>query len=266
MSGINNMQNSANSAKSRGIIAFAYNTDTTDYVSIAERTLKLASKTLGLPYTLITNSAQDYDNQRYDTDIGKFVQWRNAGRYQAYELSPYDETLVIDADFLIFNQTFAQVFEYQHWDWQVMRDATGLTQKYPVAMGPNSLPYVWATAFVFRKTPAAKSYFDLIRRIQENYGYYRALYNIEQRNFRNDHAFAIADMALSGYTKTSQNSLLGPMLHIDNAVTSITAQGNNFIVRDPDRAYVVPRTNMHVMSKSYLQSEQFREFIDSESA
>jgi hypothetical protein len=254
------------SEKSRGIIAFAYNTDTTDYVSIAERTLKLASKTLGLPYTLITDNAQDYDNQRYDTDTGKFVQWRNAGRYQAYELSPYDETLVIDADFLIFNDSVARVFELEFWDWQVMRDATGLTQQYPRCMGPNSLPYVWATAFAFKKTPAARMYFDLIRRIQENYGFYRALYNIEQRNFRNDHAFAIADMALSGYNPQGASALLGPMLHIDNAVTTITAQGRNFVVRDADRAYVIPRTNMHVMSKSYLQSHQFREFIDSELA
>jgi|688.fasta_scaffold293148_2 hypothetical protein len=266
MIGNNNTQSLNVSEKSRGILAFAYNTDTTDYVSIAERTLKLASKTLGLPYTLITDNAQDYDNQRYDTDTGRFVQWRNAGRYQAYELSPYDETLVIDADFLIFNDSVSCVFDLELWDWQVIRDATGLTQQYPKYMGSNSLPYVWATAFAFKKTSRSRIYFDLIRRIQENYGFYRALYNIEQRNFRNDHAFAIADMALNGYNPLGAPALLGPMLHIDNAVTNITSQGTNFIVRDVDRAYVIPRTNMHVMSKAYLQSEQFREFIDSELA
>ena len=247
-------------------MSFAYNTDTTDYVSIAERTLKLASRTLGLPYTLITTDPQEYDNQRYDTDTGKFVQWRNAGRYRAYDLSPYDETLVIDADFLIFNKTLAQVFDQEFWDWQIMRDATGLTQQYPRDMGKNSLPYVWATAFAFRKTPRAQTFFQLIQRIQENYGYYRALFNIEQRNFRNDYAFAIADMAMSGYTVSGQPALLGPMLHVDNAVTSITSHKDKFVIRDADRAYVVPRTNMHVISKSYLQSQQFQEFMDHESA
>ena len=260
------MKNLKKSEKSRGILSFAYNTDTTDYVSIAERTLKLASKTLNLPYTLITDAAQDYENQRFDTDVGKFVQWRNAGRYQAYELSPYDETLVIDADFLVFDKTLAQVFDLSRWDWLIMKDATGLTQQYPERMSAHGLPYVWATAFVFRKTPAAKNFFQLVRRIQENYSYYCALFNIEHNNFRNDYAFAMADIVLRGYSTTKQDSLLGPMLHIDNPLTSIAAQGNNFIVRDASRAFIIPRTNMHVMSKAYLQSEQFKEFVDSESA
>jgi hypothetical protein len=133
-------------------------------------------------------------------------------------------------------------------------------------MGKNSLPYVWATAFAFRKTSKARAYFQLVQRIQENYGYYRALFNVEQRNFRNDYAFAMADMALSGYTASGQPALLGPMLHVDNAVTSITAQGGNFVIRDAERAFVVPRTNMHVISKAYLQSQQFQEFMDHESA
>lgn len=260
------MQNSSVPEKSKGILCFAYNTDTTDYVSIAQRTLKLASRTLGLPYTLITDNPQDYDNQRYDADTDKFVQWRNAGRYRAYDLSPYDETLVIDADFLIFNKTLVKVFELEFWDWQIMRDATGLTQQYPRDMGKNSLPYVWATAFAFRKTPKAQAYFQLIQRIQENYGYYRALFNIEQRNFRNDYAFAMADMAMNGYSINGPTTLLGPMLHVDNAVTSIVSQGNNFVIRDADRAFVIPRTNMHVISKAYLQSQQFQEFMDHESA
>lgn len=260
------MQNSVNSEKSRGILSFAYNTDTTDYVSIAQRTLRLASRTLGLPYTLITDNPQDYDNQRYDADTGQFVQWRNAGRYRAYDLTPYDETLVIDADFLIFNKTLINVFEQEFWDWQIMRDATGLTQQYPRDMGKNSLPYVWATAFAFRKTAKAQAYFQLVQRIQENYGYYRALFNVEQRNFRNDYAFAMADMALSGYTASGQPALLVPMLHVDNAVTSITAQDDNFVIRDAERAFVVPRTNLHVISKAYLQSQQFQEFMDHESA
>lgn len=247
-------------------MCFAYNTDTTDYVSIAQRTLKLASKTLGLPYTLITDSPQDYDNQRYDTDTGEFVPWRNAGRYRAYDLTPYDETLVIDADFLIFNKTLVKVFDLESWDWQIMRDATGLTQQYPKDMGKNSLPYVWATAFAFRKTPKAQAYFQLIQRIQENYGYYRALFNVEQRNFRNDYAFAMADIALNGYSTKGSTTLLGPMLHVDTAVTSIVSRDNNFVIRDTDRAFVVPRTNMHVISKAYLQSQQFQEFMDHESA
>jgi hypothetical protein len=254
--------NSNKSAKSRGIVAFAANTETTDYVAIAECTLKLASKTLDLPATLITPDAQLQDNKRYDIDTKEFVQWRNAGRYQAYQLSPYDETIVIDADYLVFDQNILKIFECE-WDYTVMRQARGLTQEFPVAMGTHSLPYVWATVFAFRRTPKAEMFFDLVQRVQDNYNYYRELFNIEQRNFRNDYAFAIADIILNGYV-INDHGIPGPMVNVDYTVTSIEAKGNVFVIKDTARAFVVPRINLHVMSKQYLQSEQFKEFINSE--
>lgn len=255
--------NSNKSAESRGIVAFAANTETTDYVSIAEHTLKLASKTLGLPYTLITPDSQ-LENQRYDIDTKEFVQWRNAGRYQAYEFSPYAETIVIDADYLVFDQNILKIFECD-WDYMIMRQARGLTQEFPVNMGANSLPYVWATVFAFRRTSRAEMFFSLVKRIQDNYSYYKELFNIEQRNFRNDFAFAIADIILNGYA-INKNGIPGPMLHVDQPIHSITTRGNMFVIKDENRAYVVPRTNLHVMSKQYLQSKQFKEFIDNELA
>jgi hypothetical protein len=250
--------------KSRGIVAFAVNTDTTDYVSIANLTLKLASKTLGLPHTLITE-VPGLDNQRFDIDTKQFVQWRNASRYMAYQLSPYDETIVIDADYLIFNDTFNQLFETS-WDWRIMKHARGLTGEFPKTMGVHSLPYVWATVFAFKKTPRAHQYFKLIQRIQENYTYYKELFNVGDRNFRNDYAFAMADIILNGYAYNGSDGIPGPMLNVDQPIKSISTYGHGFVIRDADRAYVVPRSNLHVMSKAYLQSQQFQEFVGRESA
>jgi hypothetical protein len=52
------------------------------------------------------------------------------------------------------------------------------------------------------------------------------------------------------------------MLTIDQPIDSIEIKDNTYIVRDKQRAYVVPQTNMHIMSKQYLQSDNFREFVD----
>jgi hypothetical protein len=128
-------------------------------------------------------------------------------------------------------------------------------------MGPHSLPFVWATVFTFRKNTRSAQYFDLIDRIQFNYSYYRDLFNLQERNYRNDYAFAMADIILNGYT-VGTNSIPGSMLTIDKPINSIEIKGNNLIVRDQDRAHVVPKTNLHVMSKRYLQSDNFREFVD----
>jgi hypothetical protein len=256
------MKNSKKSEKSRGILAFAYNVDTIDYVSIAQRTLELASKKLNLPYTLVTDKElpNDLYTMRYDIDTGEFIRWRNVGRHHAYMLSPYDETVVIDVDYLILDNNLNKIFDTS-WDYLLARQSMALTASWPATMGDTSLPYVWATVFAFRKTPRAKLYFDLIGRIQQNYPYYRALFNIRERNFRNDYAFAIADIILNGYSIGKQ-SIPGNVIAVDQSIDSIDLISGKVVVKDKNRAYVLPKTNLHIMSKAYLQSQNCQKFID----
>ena len=44
---------------------------------------------------------------RYDDGELEGTEWNNIGRYSAYDLSPYDETLLIDSDYL-YNQIHLQ--------------------------------------------------------------------------------------------------------------------------------------------------------------
>lgn len=255
------MKNSKKLEKSRGIVAFANNTTTTNYVDIANKTLGVASKILNLPYTILSNDLTRIDNYRYDIDSQEFVEWNNRSRYKAFELSPYDETLVIDADFLILNPTIANIFDTP-WDYILQRKSFALTQQWPDDMGPYSLPLVWATVFAFRKTKKAKMFFDLIKKIETNYDYYHSLFNIKERNYRNDYAFAIADYILNGYSLNT-NSIPGNMLTVDQVIDSITLQGSKLVVKDKNHSYVLPKTNIHIMSKAYLQSENFSNLINS---
>lgn len=250
--------------KSRGIVAFAINTASTDYASIAERTVALASRVLNLPYTIITENHMAYmnwHNYRHDVDLGHEVEWKNFGRNLSYELSPYDETLVIDVDYVVQDAGLLKIFDLP-WDYLLQREARSLNDEYvPGVMGAHSLPYVWATVFAFRKTARAKLFFNLVRRIEANYHYYRELFNAESRIYRNDYAFAMADTILNGFA-VSNTSIPGPMLNILQPIESITSRGNQVVIKDKQTAYVVPRMNMHVMSKQYLQSENFKEFIN----
>jgi hypothetical protein len=248
--------------KSRGILAFAYNVSTIDYVSIAKNTLALASHKLGIPYTLITDAElkNDLYTNRHDIDTGNFIKWRNTGRYHAYELSPYEETLVIDVDYLILDNSLNKIFNTD-WDYLLSRDSIALTTNWPTAMGENSLPYVWATVFAFRKTARTQMYFELIGRIQRNYAYYCALFNVQERNFRNDYAFAIADIILNGYA-LDKKTIPGKIVAIDQPITSLDLRDGKVIVKDINRSYVLPQTNLHVMSKAYLQSENCKNFIN----
>jgi len=259
------MQNSKKLEKSKGIVAFAYNTNQVDYVAIAEKTLSVASRILGLPYTVISdNYAAEFNNTRYSIDTDSFVQWKNIGRSAAYDLSPYDETLVIDVDYIVQDTNLLKIFK-QSWDYLLLRHSNSLTQEYNEYMGNNSLPYVWATVFAFRKTDRAKQYFDLVKRIQHNYEYYKALFNVQGGSFRNDYAFSMADIILNGYT-VSDIGIPGTMLTVDTPINSITIKDNFLVIKDDFKSYVVPRTNLHIMSKRYLQSEDFQKFIENVTA
>lgn len=251
------------SVKSRGIVAIAANTDTTDYVAIAQQTVPLAGQVLGLPYTIITEehiAEYAYKNFRYDNENKEFVQWKNIGRNVAYELSPYDETLVIDIDYVVQDQELLKIFDLD-WDYILMRSARSLNDDYvPPIMGAHSLPFVWATVFAFRKTAKAELFFNLIKRIQANYHYYRELFNVESRQYRNDYAFAMADVILNGF-HVQRNSIPGPLLNVTQPIETITVKDNKVIIKDQSRAYVIPKMNMHLMGKQYLQSENFKDFI-----
>jgi hypothetical protein len=256
------MKTSKKLEKSRGIVAFAYNVDTIDYVSIARSTLALASKQLNLPYTLITDRElkNELHTMRHDVDTGEFIKWRNVGRHHAYDLSPYEETLVIDVDYLILDTNLNKIFDV-NWDYLLARNSHALTAQWSSTMGSNSLPYVWATVFAFRKTEKSKMYFDLIGRIQRNYAYYCALFNVDGRNYRNDYAFAMADTILNGYT-IGKKSIPGSILAVDQSIQSMTVRDKRIVVKDKNKSYVLPRTNLHVMSKAYLQGDDFKILVD----
>ena len=260
MNGTNNMPNYNESAKSKGVVIFATNTGETDYVAIAEQNARLVEHFLGLPTTIV--SAQDTGtNQRFSSDTGRFVEWKNFGRHEAYAASPYDETIILDADYLILDDSLVQLFECP-FDYLLFNKNHTIDGVYePSVMGPHSLPFVWATAVLFRRSTQSQMFFDLVARIKRNYDYYRLLYNVREGNYRNDYAFAIAHYILSGYNIVRGSFAPHTITTFAGAVDSIQLKDQQVIVRS-DSAYVLPLQSLHVMSKRYLTSPDLKEFVD----
>ena len=251
------MQNLNDNAKSRGVLLFAYNTDSVDYVKIAERASRLIEHNLKLPVTIITDMQSPQTNERVGYKNGS--QWFNGDRYRAYELSPYDETLLLDSDYLIFDNSLIKILDTVD-DYKIMSNNQSPTHSQDGDMGVLSLAFVWATAVVFKKTQKAKQLFDLVGRIQRNYEYYVKLYHLRENNFRNDYAFAIADNILSGYHASP--GIPWPMLTIDHAVKKIETQNNKLIVREDSKAYIITKQNLHIMDKDYLLGDSHQKLLD----
>lgn len=250
------MTNLNASVKSRGVVIFAQNTNTVNYIKIADRCAQLAKHTLDLPVSIIT-----LDNLRANFRLGYKggEQWYNFDRYRAYELSPYDETILIDSDYIMLDQSLLKILDVVE-DYGLITKNQNPKQSMDGNMGVLSLNYVWATAVVFKKTAKTKMLFDLVKRIQSNYEYYTKLYNIRERNFRNDYAFAIANHIVSGYTPKSY--IPWTMLTLNNLIKNIKVENGKLIVREHESVHILPMQNIHVIDKDYLLSDGYKEFIE----
>jgi len=234
------MKNYSVSGKSKGILAFANNSPSVDYESIANKTLQLASKSLGLPVHLVVGQKQEnWRNTRYDVDQKKTVVWNNFNRYQAWELTPFEQTLVIDVDYLITTQRLLGLFD-------TPQDLI-LCHKNEMLFEPTldvtALTPVWATVFYFRKTQRTGLFFQLVGRIQRNWEYYRVLFGIAELRFRNDYAFAMAEIITGGYNRTSTTNMPFGIVTADNAITDIQINTDWMTVRSTDNVIVLPRTD-----------------------
>lgn len=264
-----------NNAESKGIVLFAFNTDTVDYVEIADRCAILATKFLNLPITLITDKHSapkfKYDkivrleyvgnNQRTDVVTKKQVTWKNFHRHSVYDHTPYDNTIMIDTDYLVFDKSLLKLLD-QTYDYLIMGKSNDFRESMPARMGNLGLPYVWATVVLFRKTKKSRLFFNLVGRIQRNWGYYRSLFNVDGAQYRNDYAFAMANVVLNGYSLDKKNIIPWNMLTVSDEVLAIEQKDNMLTIRTPSKAYIVPKHNIHIMHKHYLLTDHFADLVE----
>ena len=263
------MQKSNVPAKSRGVVLFAFNTDTVDYVKIAKRSGQLISHTLDLPVTLITDhdiSSDTFDNVICISNTMPNIRtkegtlWKNGNRYRAYDLSPYDETILIDGDYLVLDRNLLKLFD-QDFDYKITAQNQTQLGAWPDKMGAYGLVYQWATAVVFKKTPTAQMFFNLVGRVQRNYLYYWNLYHVKHGAFRNDFAFTIANNLLNGYNQNPNTLIPWSMFTYNDPIKSMSIDKGLITIKETNKAVLVPQQNIHVMDKEYLLSDNFDNFV-----
>ena len=228
---------------SRGIIIFAQNNEYINYAEQACACAGYARRSLSLfdEICLITNTEtlapnETLINEYFDrviisdnfqpenirlfkdtTDKLEYAPFKNMSRSEVYKLSPYDETLVIDADYFIMNDILDQVWNS---DNDVMinskyRDISGRHKENIEYIDNFSIPMYWATVFYFKKSDFAENLFTLISHIKYNYKYYYYLYNCSGNLYRNDFAFSMALHILNGSVAFDVPSL--PINYLNNS-------------------------------------------------
>lgn len=190
-----------------GALIFAYNNEQTDYVAMAAWTAENIRRHLGIPVALVTDQTTDLHfeqviiqtspggNNRWFSDYETNVTWHNNTRVNAYELSPWKQTLVLDADYVVASDQLKTVLDSTE-DFLAHRlayDITGL-EDFSVYnyFGNNKMPMYWATVMMFKRSKQAKLIFESMQMIHDNWNHYRNIYKISKSTYRNDFALSIA--------------------------------------------------------------------------
>jgi len=210
-----------------GALIFAQNTIGIDYVKLALFSAKQIKKHLGIPVSLATDSqawlefypehTEVFDKiipivgnttqqkKFYDGTLAyQTAEWKNLTRNQAYDITPYSRTLVIDSDYIINSTTLIKALNNTY-SFQIFRksfDLAGWRDTSPFdRINQYSVPFYWGTVFIFEKTASTRSLFDLIEYIKLNWEFFRIIYKIDSPTFRNDFAFSIAIHIMNGMTE-----------------------------------------------------------------
>jgi len=144
-------------------------------------------------------NAEEAGTRRFgDTRYTSFTDtYKNTNRPNIYDLTPFEETVMIDADYLMLDDTMDLVWDHAH-DFLCNRKTVDLDHNsnnfgFDNRFNEMSIPLYWATAIYFRKTDNSKLIFELMNFIRENYAYYQYLYRFNHSGyFRNDYALSIA--------------------------------------------------------------------------
>ena len=190
-----------------GVLMYAHNNTEIDYFKIACANALMVQKNLQVPVTLVTDTGtlswgktslgeefvnscfeqviikniEPFDNTRAFCDTSyttKSLQFYNCNHWEAYELSPYSETLFIDVDYLIMSSALGNCWGSNN-DLMINHQIFGAgdgSPPYSKFVDEFGIRQYWATVIYFKKTQFANAVFEIVRHVQENYFYYKQLY------------------------------------------------------------------------------------------
>lgn len=265
---------------SKGVILFAFNSPAFNYYDMAVATAKRINHFLNLPVSIITDITSIPENIDYvfdniilataDTSNKRDKKaWINKGRYRAFELSPYDETLVIDTDYLVNSTKLLKTFELPT-DFCCHEDTHFLMYNTPQIelLNPYGFKTLWATVIRFNKTKRAEQIFNSIEMVQHNYEHYANLHGFIPSPYRNDYAITLATRIVNGNMLPVEDLIPWNLVHIDSTIkvyknsddvfnTEYTVMYDNWQRGKIRKEYIITKDmDFHVMHK-----ENFMELV-----
>lgn len=281
---------------SKGVFLIARNNGHIDYVKQAVFLAKRIKRYLDVPVSVATDSA-DYLTNTFGTDIfdkiitldytnntnlryffdgslsKKTASFKNSNRASVYDMSPYDETLLMDTDYVVSNNLLKSCFNSNS-DFMIYKKSDDIAKVRDESefnsISDTGVDFYWATVVFFRKTETNTIFFNLVKHIEEEWNHYRRVYQITSGLFRNDFAFSMAIHIMNGFQPGDfAQQLPGSMLYTTDkdVLWKMHDDEMMFLVQKKDYLgeYTALKTtgqNIHVMNKSSLNRIIDQEFAN----
>jgi hypothetical protein len=278
-----------------GIVFFAYNTPNIDYLKLAVLAARYVRRNMpGHEICMITNKGSwnwfsngplgakadnafddvvlleadpTENNRRHrDSPYTEFVSdFKNGNKHLVFDYTPYDQTLLLDIDYIVQNNSLDYVFQSDD-ALTLFHNAESLVGKSPHPrqrhLDTQGIPMLWSTAVYFNKNnPTTKLFFDMWSHVRDNYKFYQFLYGFPGTMFRTDFCVSIAVHLLNGM---GVGDVIGdfpaPMINMSQLddIAKIN-QVNEWVFSVTDQAETwkssltsIKNENVHVMNKRAL--------------
>lgn len=217
---------------SQGFMMFAYNNEQLDYTQLALMAAAAVKKHMpGMPVVLVTNqssldwaiktygsrlmsrhwddivlTAPEYEQNtrlHHDGAYSSFnAQFTNTNKHDIYNLTPFDETILIDTDYICGSDRLAHLFGGPS-EVAMYRDAVNLRCEEPFTT-ERWLHYAgirmwWSTVVYWRRSEEAEHFFNVWASVKEHWEYFRFLYKFPGNLYRTDYAASIAAHLCDGW-------------------------------------------------------------------
>ena len=267
----------------KGILVFAYNNRSVDYVKQAVFLAKRARQYLNLPTSIVTEDIS-YAEQWKDvfdeiiyckssaitaktyndgTMAKQKLVFKNDTRPRAYDLTPYEQTMLLDSDYVIADDVLKNCFDGPN-EFMVYKDAYDLAGFRDYAefkhISDVGVDFYWATCVYFKKSETNQIFFNLLKHIQEKWTHYRQIYRLETPVYRNDHVFSIAIHIMNNFAQGNfAKKMPGTLYYITDKDILHKLNNDEFVLLLEKEKYLGQYTlanfkgkSLHIMNKFSL--------------
>lgn len=254
------MQRSTKKLSNKGILIFNFASHI-DYSKIAERCVSQCKKYLqDIPIMSVGQPIKGADlhydiehpqiNKKVFNGVSKI--WHNLARHHAYDISPWQTTVVLDSDYMVMTQQIKKLFDSKqqilmHREWyDVSNNATSVIQ-----VGNSDIDMLWATVLKFERNPDVGHFFNLWNNVIKNYSYYAKLFGFSSHVVRNDFAVSIALKQLLNFGSID-HCVIPWDIHTTRDNVQVVSMDQDSIYLNDNKSSFAINFDCHVLNKESL--------------